>query len=505
MNVNDVRIAVGFDIQLFRGIVNFLYEQGLIPASFTDPSGSVDVQLDLPQIEVDDPGGSPVLVLHTTGSFSVGGGTPNNFDARIALEPFVRAKAGQAPLAALRVDKLLEITPSNLGLLFDVIASAFLDDVLSNMDLPLFDPLIGQIESAFFADGAAPSRDQWTADFYLGKTDELEHVKVGFPPGRPDLPRVDESTPIPTTSALIATLALPGESAAFSDAVSIVPEATGIQILISRSTMDVILAAQAAAMVGTEIEGGTITSLSMQMHNLGIEIGGKAEKDPVDIEWDGILLIFFRKRYALQTSGTIRWHDGFVEVFASGIDVEIDVPWWVTFLRVLGGVFLGPIFWVLDATLIQPKLDKADEAPDLVRSAFREEVTAALRAMIASVSNLGDAADAPVIVFGHDAWVLNGHYTTSLIALAGVNPTTIDEVQYDAFEVKGASGQSVGLLRMGTGHLLHPEEAGRLMKSGIVRVPGYHGVEAPYGFYVRANPNTDLSDNLVDPDLIVVK
>ena len=72
-------------------------------------------------------------------------------------------------------------------------------------------------------------------------------------------------------------------------------------------------------------------------------------------------LVFFTKRYFRSTSGTIRWMDGRVNVFASGVDVDVDVPWWVTLLRV-GLFILGPIGWVLDATLVQPKLKAADEA-----------------------------------------------------------------------------------------------------------------------------------------------
>jgi len=489
MDLGDVKIATGFDVQLFHGIIVFLFERGVIPDRFTDPDDIVEVIIDQPVIEVDDPAGAPMLVLHVTGSFTpASGGGSSPFDARIGLEPFVRPVAGAAPVAALRVDERVELTPPGIGFVVEAVADAFLDELLGAMDLPLFDPLIARVENVFFP-LVAPGREEWSADCVLGRRGSLDHVEVGFPPGRPDLPRIECSTPLSTTPALVATLALPGEDPSLPGGASIVPEATGAQILIAEATMNAMLAAQAATIVGTSVEGATVTGLSMQMNELGIQIDGLAENEPATIEWQGTLLIFFSKRYTLKSRGAVRWHDGFVNVFASGVDVGVDTPRWVTFLRAVGAVLLGPVYSALDATLVQPRLDQADEAPDLVRSAFRDEATAALGTMIANASNMGDEMKAPLMIFGHDAWVLGGHYTTSLIAFAGSNQTTIDDSEHDRFDVTGASGSSVGLVEIGTGHALHPEELGRLLKAGIVRIPGYHGVEAPYGFYIRSSPN----------------
>ncbi|MDD9945779.1 MAG: hypothetical protein OXU20_32345 [Myxococcales bacterium] len=504
MELADVKIAVGIDVQLLKGLVQFLYDREVIPKNISQ--GGLVLTLEAPAIEVDNPSGAgegPVLALRVTGMFALSG-NPSPFDAKLALEPFVRAgTAGAAPVAALRAGDVISITPASAQAVFGVVATAFLNDVLANLDLPLFDPLIAQVEAAFFPDDP-PARSTWAADFFLGKESELEHRDIGFPPGRPDLPRVDTSSMLPTTPALMATIALPGEAALLPDGPSIVPRATGIQILIAEPTMNAVLAAQAASRVGTDFEGARVTRLAMEMRELGVQITGEAEKDPATIRWDGTLLLFHSKRFVRSTSGTIRWHDGFVNVFASGVDVEVDIPWWVTFLRVLGGIVLGPIGWILDATLVQPKLSEADDAPDLVRSAFREQVSDALREMVAKVANIGDATDAPVMVFGHDAWVLAGNYTTSLIAFAGSNDASIASIEHDTFEVEGAHGSSVGLLTLNTGHILHPEEAGRLMKAGIVRIPNHHGVEAPYGFYVRSNADDSPLNNLVDPSEIHV-
>ena len=97
---------------------------------------------------------------------------------------------------------------------------------------------------------------------------------------------------------------------------------------------------------------------------------------------------------------------------------------------------------------------------------------------------------------------MDGHYTISVLAFAGLLRDSIVAVELDQFEIPGAHGSSVGMVETERGYRLHPEEGGRLLKAGIVELPGHHGVEAPYGHYVRSNPNESTDDNLVDPSLI---
>ncbi len=47
-----------------------------------------------------------------------------------------------------------------------------------------------------------------------------------------------------------------------------------------------------------------------------------------------------------------------------------------------------------------------------------------------------------------------------------------------------------------------PEEAGRFLKAGVLIVDGHHGVRAPWGYYMRSNPNSTPKDNMVpEPEL----
>lgn len=264
--------------------------------------------------------------------------------------------------------------------------------------------------------------------------------------------------------------------------------------------MDAVLSANAKAQVNTVINGALIKSVSMKMHDLGIEIKGKAEKSVATINWNGVLLLYYSKYYYRKDS--IRWHDGFVNIFTSGINVDVDLPWYVHLLRAFLFV-LGPVGWILDATLVAPKLKEADEAPNIVRGAFRSQVANALTAMTDRIGNISPGNRMAFMDFGQDAWILEGHYMYSISAFAGLNRDTLSGVEYDRFDIEGAHGKSVGMLNLGSGKRMHPEELGRLLKAGIMKIAGLHGVQAPFGFYVRSNPNRSTADNLVDPADII--
>ncbi len=502
MDMGAVKVAVGLDVRLMSGIIDFLFETGGIESELDVGLPGASGQLETLSLVSEVIDGETLMVLDLTGQLILGEGQePTEFSMRISLVPVVRPVDGAAPVAGFEVGEMIEADPALLALAFPQI-QAGLNEALADLAIPLFDPLISQVEAAFFGD-TPPPRADWAVAFRLTPAATLDRVNITIPPGEPDQPFVESRTPMETVPALVATIALPGEDPVPVDTGSIVPVPTGIQVVISQDTMDAMFVMQAAEQIGQSMDGATIDTLSMEMTELGIKLQGSATSGDADIDWDGTLLIFFSKLYRRHNSPALRWMDGRVNVYTGGIDVDVDMPWWLTLLRV-GLFLLGPIGWVLDATLIQPKLDEADAAPDLIRGAFRAEVTDALQAAISAVADI-DANDAPMMVFGHDAWVLDGHYATSLIAFAGRNSHTVTQVEHDEFEVEGAHGESVGMLHLDSGHRLHPEELGRLLISGVVDVPGLHGVHAPYGYYVRSNPNEDPTDNLVDPGNIIVE
>lgn len=494
MDLEEVKLAVGLNVDLFKGIITLLYENETIPHSFE--LGDLQISINEPIMEIRDPSTNPRMGLRVTGIYRNGEAPSVDFSIWIRLVPFVRSIAGETPVAAISAAEVEEASPEGIGEVVAMFAIGLLNDILQGMDIPIFDSLISGLEEAVFGEDI-PDRATWNTNFYLGREAELEHIEVGFPPGNPGSPMVRNSTMLETTPALIATLALPGESPNLVNSPSIVPKGTGIQIMISRNAMDSVLEFNAQSKRGQNLEGAVINSLTMSMHDLGIQINGSAEKSGATITWDGVLLLFFRKFYYVK--GSKRWHDGIIDVFGSGIDVDVDTPWYIKVLRAFL-IALGPIGWVLDATLIAPEVQDAnEEAPNIVRGAFKEQVGTALRNMIENVGGLSGDDAIPFMQFSQNSWVLNGHYTHSLLAFAGLNRDTIAHIDHDNFEVEGAYGESVGMIELDSGYELHPQELGRLLKSDIFKIPNVHGVEADHGFFVRSNPNQSTDDNLVDP------
>ncbi|CAM4419939.1 hypothetical protein [Zobellia nedashkovskayae] len=493
MNLAETKIAVGINVDVFRGIVNFLYANETIPHNLE--FGALEIQLNEPIIEIRETATVPRLGIHITGEFIDGTSPATEFAIWVCLQPFVRAIPDATPVAALSVGEVEEASPPGIGGIVGATATGLLNGILENMDIPIYDSLIAGLEEAAFGDNP-PLRSTWDTDFYLGQVSEIEYVKAGLDTGNPPNPTVMGSEMLPTTPALMATLALPGESAQIPENPSIVPNGTGIQIMISRDAMDLSLNLNASSKIGTTIDGATINAMEMRMHDFGIEISGNAEKSGATVSWDGVLVLLYRKFYFVKSSK--RWHDGFIDVMTSGIDVDVDLKWYVKLARAFLAI-LGPIGWITHSLWLSPKLKEADEAPDFVKGAFREEVSSALQNMIGNVGGLSGEDEIPFMDFGQNAWVLNGHFTHSVLTFAGLNRDTIANIEHDTFETEGAYGTSVGMIELRKGYNLHPQELGRLLKSGIVQIPNVHGVEAQYGFYVRTNPNANPADNLVDP------
>ncbi|MEM8640377.1 MAG: DUF3892 domain-containing protein [Cyanobacteria bacterium P01_G01_bin.54] len=502
MNLDDVKIAAGFDLMLFRGMASWLFEKdpgaGGIPKFFEVDYNGVAIFISLASLNVDvmDLNGELVPALYIEGNFVIGNSSEIEFDAQVEVNPIVQQGEDEAVAAFEAGAVLINNTGLDENIVNDISAEAaqFINEQLAKIEIPIFDGLIEELEAAFFPqigdefpNGEPPSRDQWATHFYFGQPHTLKHVEVGFPLEQPDQPQIESETQLPTTYAFVATVALPDEDPTLPEPLSIVPEHTGIQILIAESAMNALLANEAIA--AQESDDINIQSLNLQMHTLGVQTNGEANKFQVSINWDGLLTLPFRERMMQTENGSVQLNEGLVDVVTSGIDVNVPIPWWVV------------LFPTLPASITY-LLVKA-EAPDTVRSELKQKVAKGFNEVLDStISQLSGLADIPLMAFAQDAWVLDKHYTISLVAFAGINSTTITEVQHDTFQVKGASGQSVGQLRLGTGHVLHPKEAGQLLKEGILRIPGYHGVNGPYGYYVRSNPNGDPNDNLVDPELI---
>ncbi len=499
MDMGSVKIAVGLDFEVIDDILKYVYENTNLSAPIDLNIGvddeslpALDARLLVPKTELKDVNTAPRLGVRINGELSVFGEETTPLTAWIEIIPQVRTAPGEAPKAGLALGGLEEVQPAWFEAALEFLLNENVDDVLSELTLPLYDSLIDQLETSL---ESPPARDAWSAGFRIGKPGNID---------RPTIVPLEIVPPIvtniehrPTIPCLLLTLASPGDDPHIPNNRSIVTQGSGLQVIIAQDAMDIVIAAKASAMVGEKIEGATIKSLSLAMHKLGMEVHGSAEKDEADITWDGVMVLHWNRWYTTHSGSLRHWPGGGrISVLTSGVDVDVDLPWWVTLLQVVL-VVLGPIGWILHSALLAPKLDEADDAPDLVQNGLSDAVGEAFAEMLGSLSAITEIAPIPMNLYGRDAWVLDGHYVYTSLLMAGHHDATFIDVVEDRFAVNGYEGESVGYFVLDSGHEVSPVEGGELMKDGILRVAGYHGVAAPYGYYIRSNPNETIEDNLV--------
>lgn len=502
MDLGQVQIAVGIDWRLLDGMVRYLYRDGTIPVVTTLQNGTITANLEEPRIVVvNTSAGGESLALRMQGEFTLLPAQPTDFFVLVLLEPTVVSVPPEAPMASFTINGIQGVAPANMEAVIAGFAETIVGNFLQSIAIPIYEPLINALETAYFGD-TPPLMDQWSLGFSLGHAGILE--REHYEPWRP--PYVDV---LAVQRTLVATIALPNEDASIPGDPAITPHGTGLQIIISKDAMNAFLAHSASQLLGKKINGATINSLTMAMVDHGIEIHGEAEKSVATISWDGVIRLYFHNYYISLKTGAVKKtlgpfsENGYLEVATSGIDVDVDIPWYV---KLFQGVlsFLGPIGWIINSVAIEPKLEEAEGAPGLVRNALGYQVRAAFEGMVAGFSGISDPEELPFVMLGSDAWIAQGNYAYTFKAFGGYNEAQIAKIDYDKFQLPGAEGKSVGYFHLDSGHKLAATEAGMLLKRGILDIPGYHGVRATYGFYVRANPNQQDKDNLVPPDDIVV-
>lgn len=502
MNMGKVQVAIGMDWRLLDGMVRYLYREGVIPTESTVQDGTITANLQEPRMAiVTIPSGGESLALQVRGSFSLGSSPPTVFSVAVLLEPTVVKNPGEPPFASFVMKGIQDAVPAHLAPLFAGFAQTLLGDLLQKLAIPIYEPLIKALAPAYF-DDTPPPMEQWSLGFTLGQAGTLEREhREPWQAFYVDNLQVERT--------LVATVALPGENALLPGNPGITPHGTGLQIITSKAAMNTMLSFQANRLVGKSVAEATIKSLTMAMVDHGIKMQGLVERSGASVTWDGIVYLYFHNYYtSLKTGAVEKWlgpfsDNGYLEVATSGIQVDIDIPWYAKLFQGLLA-FLGPIGGTINHLALGPKLEEAEGVPDLVRRSLGAQVRAAFLGMAANFSGIGDPEEQPFIMLGSDAWIAQGNYYYTFKAFGGYNEARITGVDYDRFKLTGAEGKSVGYFHLDSGHKLAATEAGMVMKRGVLAIPGYHGVRAPYGFYVRANPNRQESDNLVPPEEIIV-
>ncbi len=487
MDFGQVKIAIGFDISLLQGMMNQLYIAGTIPSTLN--FNGTSISLHQPLIQYRETVTEFFLALVVEGSYTTTTSSGQPLQVELELIPATRIN-GNSVVAGFRRGNTINISQSSLSVFIEAFLSLQFDPLLATIEIPIFDGIIQLLAAAT---GIPAPASTWSVAFHLGRPAELNRPIISFPRGQPANLFIEGNLRLTCAPCLVATIALPGESADLPSDTSFVPQHTGLQIMISRVCMDALLLQSATALIDTEVQGATITRFTMNMTDLGLYMDGQARKDNVNVQWRGVLPLFYQRyrKVSSRQHSAIKYA-GRMDFLTSGLQISFDLPWYLALVQGLL-FFMGPIGWIINDSLIEPLLEPLDDAPQQLRLSIGSQVSNAFNGLLGAIGFAENFR-----LFGHDAWIFNGHMAQTFIAFLGKNEHEITDIRYDSYRFMDHVGRSVGLLKLNSGHELHPNIAGRLMKDGILIILGHHGVNAPYGYYVRSNPNTAPEDNLVN-------
>ena len=101
MDMGEAKVAVGLDVRLMSGIIDFLFETGAIESEVDTGVSGISGQLETLALAAEVIEGETLMVLDLTGNLIIGEQDPSPFSMRLSLDPVVRPVDGAAALCAL--------------------------------------------------------------------------------------------------------------------------------------------------------------------------------------------------------------------------------------------------------------------------------------------------------------------------------------------------------------------------------------------------------------------
>ncbi len=508
MDVGQNWLVLGLDLQLIQGAVMHLYKT---KPEFQSISGTVlgfayRLELVAPVIEPRPACGDlPYRVgIHLLGDLYIGDSTtPNRFDAWVRLDPTVVTGAGGMPFGALVFGGVESIEPAaaKATLEEEFQPGGGVGDSLADMKLDLFTGLLDAVTRVLHPPVDDDPDDDEEPPVDIDPTEFAVAFEVGEPASmrRPLYDVDDDGEPFLdidwafiTAPALVASVALAGDTPGMPGRLSMVKPGAGMTLLTTKTMFDAKLDLEAQAKIGEEEDGVTTDALVLEAVDGGIAVEGEAHKTGGSVTFEGVVL----SQYQGGTQGRLR--------MKPAIETDTDLDWWVPFVGV--GLFLvfAP-FGAFYLFVIDAKLDSVNGTVNL-------SVGRPLR------DALADAADQIAEGFGvdsfpsqallSDVWIVDGHLAVEVTAFLGVTAATIEAVTYDTAYVSKAGVRtnrrrpvrSVGTVTLSTGQTVTAAQIGKLVGEGLVEIPGHHAVRNPRaegGWYIRSIANDTTVDNLI--------
>lgn len=490
MNIGQAQVAVVIAVNVLDAFFKALHAAGVIPpvssADRTTPVGrrNVTTLLFSPLFEMAGPANNPRTLLNLTGEIELRAeGVTSGFpDATfplniwVRLDVILRERPGEAPYGCLvygGVDQPVDF-PLTDEMVDDFFNSPEIQQIFGDLQLEIVAPIIESLETNLFPDDDdPPAPDSWSAAVRLQRASNAGSV-----------------------DALAVQVALPGEDATGGDEASFLPALTEFGIIYSRRLLDTMLGRQAAELEGSEVDDATITNLSLVMGNDALLLNGRAEQDNAVITFIGPVRMSLMR-------GTYQF-----AVDAQEISVDVDLPWWADvllfFMRPAGGLLtlgLGPLFGSMILASQGTSLGEIEvsvgAAPFLVKGSISASLSDGLEALANGlVFETAVGNTQPESTPDHSR-VENGHI--GVFAQVFIKPLfkTIVDGRYSQAQRRFREFQLEG------GRWLSSPELARIVKTGRITTPGYHGVERTLSEervlrYMRANPDREAHNNLLE-------
>ncbi len=486
MDLANAKLGTLLSVELIAEWLRGLHRIGVIPRVFPASSGggggggAATVTLISLDVEMVTSGAAPVTQLRLSGTVEPEGSTlvlPLDTRVRVTpeLRPGVNPLTGAAVLG-FRYDGVAipPAPPLSGAMVDDLFTSGPAALMLANLTLPLLDGLIDAAGTVFFPDVAnpPPAAGLWA-------------TAVTLMPGAGALATVD---------ALGIFVDLPGGDASLTEATSHLPRLTEFGIVYSKAFLDTRF--ETASPKGEQINGAEITEFVMEMGETELRVTGKAVKDNATISFSGPI-----EAELLRGSTVFR-------VDASGIDVNVDVPWWTDVLF----FFTGPVGFLtfgltryLGATIVKAVIEQElsdiladiDAAPAQVRGSISDDLTNGMSVLARALSSLGSVGVLRAATTPERSRIAGG--SIAVFAQAFVNPISAD---LDAGTFSSHANRLVEL-QLTNERWFTTSELARIVNLGLITVPGYHAVSPhvrggrPVRGYMQDSPDLSTADNLL--------
>ncbi len=483
MDIGDAKIGTVLSIHLIAEYLRGLQRIGTIPASFVTINSGVEFTVTLGSLEyemVQSANAAPYTRLHITGS--VASQNPPlvlPLDTWVRLVPELQTNGGQpaeAPTLGFRYDgvDVAPAAPLTAAMIDQLFAAGPVATIFTALNIPLLEPLIEGAGDALFPDPAItpPAAGLWA-------------VAISLMPG--DLGQN-------TTDALGIFINLPGEDANPNETASFLPILTEFGLVYGRGFLNARFAA--LNITGTVVDGATITDFTMEMGDTDIRVNGSATKDVADIEFSGPM-----------TAQLLRGSTQFF-VDASGIDVDVDLPWWVDIFFFFAGpggilslglipIFGGLAFEAFKDKTVSEALAEVDAASGIVKSSIGGTFARSITNLAQALSNLGSLDELQPALTPEGSLVENGNI--AVYAQAFVNPIT-EDISDGTFSTRA---NRLLELQLNSGRWFTTSEMARIVDLGLITTPGYRAVAPhlrqgqPVRGYMQDEPDLSKADNLL--------